>query len=73
MPSEKVKIVSSFNTSFKCLRYVLSHSLELYTNSFLDKFTRAKILKISKLSFPNGLLFAFFVVQTFASHSMRIA
>lgn len=33
---------------------------------------RAKLLRISKLSFPNGLLFAFFVVQTFASLSMQL-
>lgn len=39
----------------------------------LDKFTRANLLRISKLSFPNGLLFAFFIAQSFASHSMRIA
>lgn len=45
----------------------------LATMNVLDKFTRAKLLRISKLSFPNGLLFAFFVVQTFASISMRIA
>lgn len=33
---------------------------------------RAKLLRISKLSFPNGLLFAFFVVQTFASLSVQL-
>ena len=33
---------------------------------------RAKLLRISKLSFPNGLLFAFFVMQTFASLSVQL-
>ena len=44
----------------------------LATMNVLDKFTRAKLLRISKLSFPNGLLFAFFIAQTFAFHSMRM-